>query len=106
MASSAELTRRSVKWREGYGDWDAHQDRGAIAPRCIRFIGMKDRSHDEVMAEIFRTDPLYVAALLREVQRDGCEAELKIFFRQLSRAFSRETARLAPFPIEDATDKS
>ncbi|KWS18232.1 MULTISPECIES: hypothetical protein [Pseudomonas syringae group] len=67
---------------------------------------MKDRSHDEVLAEIFRTDPRYVAALLREVQRDGCEAELKIFLRQLNRAFSRETADLALLPIENAINKS
>lgn len=46
------------------------------------------------------------AALLREVQQDGCEAELQILLRQLSRAFNLETARLAPLPIEDAIDKS
>lgn len=67
---------------------------------------MKDRSHDEVLAQIFRAEPLYVAALLREVQRGGCEAELKIFLRQLNLAFGRETARLARLPIEDATNKS
>ena len=67
---------------------------------------MKDRSHDEVLAEIFRTDPRYVAALLRDVKRDGCEAELKIFLRQMNRAFSRETADLALLPIKDAINKS
>ncbi|WP_460159110.1 hypothetical protein [Pseudomonas sp. S1_H07] len=67
---------------------------------------MKDRSHDEVLAEIFRTDPRYVAALLREVQRDGCEGELKIFLRQLNRAFSQETAHFALLPIEDSINKS
>ena len=67
---------------------------------------MKDRLHDEVLAEIFRTDPLYGVALLREVQRDGCEAELKILLRQLIRAFSLETSRLTPLPLDDATDKS
>ncbi len=67
---------------------------------------MKDRLHDEVLAEIFRTDPLYGAALLREVQRDGSEAELNILSRQLIRAFSLETSRLARLPLDDATDKS
>lgn len=67
---------------------------------------MKDRSHDEVLAEIFRREPLYVAALLREVQRDGCKAELGIFLRQLNRAFSRETAHSARLPIQDAINKS
>ena len=67
---------------------------------------MKDRLHDEVLAEIFRTDPLYGAALLREVQRDGCEAELRILLRQLIRAFGQETARLVPLPLDGATGKS
>lgn len=35
LASSAELTRRPVKWRESYGDGDAHHDRGAIVSRYI-----------------------------------------------------------------------
>ncbi|GFM82193.1 hypothetical protein PSCICN_28850 [Pseudomonas cichorii] len=66
---------------------------------------MKDRSHDEVLAEIFRTEPLYVAALLREVQQGDCEAELKILLRQLSRAFSRGTAHLERLPIKDVIIK-
>lgn len=66
---------------------------------------MKDRPHDEVLTEIFRADTFYGAALLREVQQDGCEAELQILLRQLSRAFSLETARLAPLPIDGAIDK-
>lgn len=57
---------------------------------------MRDRRHDEVLAEIFRTDPLYAAALLHEVQRDGCEAELEVLLRQLALAFRRDGAELPP----------
>lgn len=32
---------------------------------------MKDRSHDETMAERFQIDPSYAAELLAEVVRDG-----------------------------------
>lgn len=107
LASSAELTRWSIEWLESCGDGECSSGRrGYCSSIHNRLTEMKDRSHDEVLAEIFRTDPRYVAALLREVQRDGCEAELKIFLRQLNRAFSRETADLALLPIENAINKS
>lgn len=49
---------------------------------------MKDRSHDETMAELFRADPAYAVELLAEVV-GGCDAEeLAILERQLSAAFS------------------
>lgn len=54
---------------------------------------MRDRRHDEALAEIFRTDPLYAAALLHEVERDGCEAELVVLLRQLELAFRRDGAQ-------------
>lgn len=45
---------------------------------------MKDRSHDEAMAELFRADPAYAAELLAELVRDGDAEELVILGRQLS----------------------
>ena len=45
---------------------------------------MKDRSHDEAMAELFRADPAYAAQLLAELVRDGDAEELVILWRQLS----------------------
>ncbi|MBC2680035.1 hypothetical protein SAMN05216593_103267 [Pseudomonas asturiensis] len=45
---------------------------------------MKDRSHDEAMAELFRADPAYAAELLAELVRDGDAEELVILWRQLS----------------------
>lgn len=49
---------------------------------------MKDRSHDEAMAELFQADPPYAAALMVEVVRDGDADELAILERQLSAAFA------------------
>ena len=46
---------------------------------------MKDRSHDEVMAELFLADPRYAEILLAEVRQDGDVAELAILLRQLDR---------------------
>ncbi|MEE4343510.1 hypothetical protein V2J66_17990 [Pseudomonas alliivorans] len=48
---------------------------------------MKDRSHDETMAELFRIDASYAAELLTEVIRDGDADELAVLKRQLSAAF-------------------
>lgn len=49
---------------------------------------MKDRSHDEAMAELFEADPFYAAELLAEIVRDGSADELAILERQLSVAFA------------------
>lgn len=49
---------------------------------------MRDRSHDEAMAELFQTDPSYAAELLAEVCRDGDADELAVLKRQLSVAFA------------------
>ncbi|WP_167335529.1 hypothetical protein [Pseudomonas rhizosphaerae] len=53
---------------------------------------MKDRSHSEVMAELFRADPSYAAKLQAEVARDGNADEMATLNRQLLAAIStRET---------------
>ncbi|EGH04959.1 hypothetical protein PSYAE_23973 [Pseudomonas amygdali pv. aesculi str. 0893_23] len=49
---------------------------------------MKDRSHDEAMAELFQAGPSYAAELLAEVARDGDVDKLAILERQLSAAFA------------------
>ncbi|MEE5045551.1 addiction module antidote protein [Pseudomonas alliivorans] len=49
---------------------------------------MKDRSHDEVMAEVLRADPLYVRTLLNEVLRGGDTDELAILLRQIQQSDS------------------
>lgn len=51
-----------------------------------RITTMKDRSHDEAMADYFRANPAYAEALFSEVCRDGDHAERAILTRQLQRA--------------------
>lgn len=45
---------------------------------------MRDRSHDQAVAEFLRADPAYAAELLAEVVCDGDSDELAILERQLS----------------------
>lgn len=45
---------------------------------------MKDRCHDEAMAELFQADPTYATELLTEVCADGGADELYVLIRQLS----------------------
>ncbi|HEM7839725.1 TPA: transcriptional regulator [Burkholderia multivorans] len=47
---------------------------------------MKDRDHEEAMAELFRSDPELAAAVLSAVELDGDHAELAIIRRQLGKA--------------------
>lgn len=56
---------------------------------------MKDRSHDEAMAKLFRADPAYAAELLEEVFRDGDAEELAVLGRQLSAVVARVEANPA-----------
>jgi DNA-binding phage protein len=49
---------------------------------------MKDRSHDEVMAEVLRADPFYAKTLLNEVLRGGDSDELAILLRQIQQSDS------------------
>lgn len=48
---------------------------------------MKDRSHDEVMAAVFREDPAYAVELLNSILEDGDQGELLIALRQMTKAF-------------------
>ncbi|MCQ9423893.1 hypothetical protein NRB16_10190 [Pseudomonas sp. LJDD11] len=42
-----------------------------------------DRTHDQVMAELLRADPVYARALFGEVLRGGDSEELAILVRQI-----------------------
>lgn len=53
---------------------------------------MKDRSHDEAMAELFQAGPSYADELLTEVARDGDVDELAILELHLSAAFAMREA--------------
>lgn len=48
---------------------------------------MRDRSHDEAMAETFRKDPAYAAKFLNAILEDGDQVELLIALRQMTKAF-------------------
>ncbi|HEX7388830.1 MAG TPA: addiction module antidote protein [Acidiphilium sp.] len=48
---------------------------------------MKDRSHDEAMAELFREDPATAAATLDAIFADGDQGELLVTLRQMAKAF-------------------
>jgi probable addiction module antidote protein len=48
---------------------------------------MRDRNHDEAMAEEFKQDPAYTLELLNEILMDGEQGELLIALRQMAKAF-------------------
>ena len=48
---------------------------------------MKDRAHDESMAEFFREDPAFATQYLNDVLEEGDQADLLIALRQMTRAF-------------------
>jgi len=48
---------------------------------------MRDRSHDEAMAEMYRADPEYAVQLLNSILEDGDQGELLVVLRQLAGAF-------------------
>ena len=48
---------------------------------------MKDRTHDEGMAELFKQDPAYAVELLNAILEDGEQGELLIALRQMTKAF-------------------
>ena len=61
---------------------------------------MKDRAHDEAMAELFRDDPGYAVQMLNSILEDGDQSELLITLRQMTKAFGgvqmvAETANLS-----------
>lgn len=48
---------------------------------------MRDRPHEEAMAELFQQDPAYALELLNSILENGEQAELLIVLRQMTRAF-------------------
>lgn len=48
---------------------------------------MKDRTHDDAMAEMYREDPAYAVQLLNGILEDGDQSELLIALRQMTKAF-------------------
>lgn len=48
---------------------------------------MRDRQHDEAMAEVLRDDPAYAVEFLNSILEDGEQGELLIALRQMTKAF-------------------
>ncbi len=48
---------------------------------------MKDRTHDEAMADVYREDPAYALELLNSILEDGDQSELLMALRQMTKAF-------------------
>lgn len=48
---------------------------------------MKDRAHDDAMAELFREDPAFAMQYLNDVLEEGDQADLLIALRQMAKAF-------------------
>lgn len=48
---------------------------------------MKDRPHDEAMAELYREDPAYAVQLLNSILEGGDQGELLVALRQMAKAF-------------------
>ena len=48
---------------------------------------MKDRPHDEAMAELLKDDPAYAVELLNSILEEGEQGELLIVLRQMAKAF-------------------
>nr|WP_218961604.1 hypothetical protein [Leptospirillum ferriphilum] len=48
---------------------------------------MKDRAHDEAMAELFLEDATFATRYLNEILEEGDQADLLIALRQMAKAF-------------------
>jgi probable addiction module antidote protein len=48
---------------------------------------MKDRAHDDAMAELFRDDPAFATQYLNTVLEEGEQADLLVALRQMAKAF-------------------
>jgi probable addiction module antidote protein len=48
---------------------------------------MKDKPHDEAMAELYQQDPAYAVEMLNSILEDGEQAELLVALRQMAKAF-------------------
>ncbi len=62
---------------------------------------MKDRSHDDAMAELFREDPAFATDYLNSVLEDGEQPDVLVALRQMTKAFGgvpaiAERAQLNP----------
>ena len=48
---------------------------------------MKDKLHDDAMADVYSNDPAYALELLNAILEDGDQSEFLIALRQMAKAF-------------------
>ena len=48
---------------------------------------MKNRAHDDAMAELYRKDPEFALQVINNIFEDGDQGELLIVLRQMTKAF-------------------
>ena len=48
---------------------------------------MRDRAHDDAMAEAYHEDPTFALEMLNSILNDGDQSELMIALRQMTKAF-------------------
>lgn len=53
---------------------------------------MKDRAHDDAMAELFREDLAFATQYLNDVLNEGSQSDLLIALRQMAKAFGGVSA--------------
>lgn len=63
---------------------------------------MKDRLHDDVMAQVFREDPDYAVEILNAILGQGDQDELLIALRQMIKAFSPPTTSAEVAELNEA----
>jgi probable addiction module antidote protein len=62
---------------------------------------IRDRSHDDDMAEMYRDDPAFALEILNSILEEGDQGELMVTLRQMAKAFGgvqtvAEQAQLNP----------
>ena len=57
---------------------------------------MKSRSHDEAMAELYRSDPALALAVVNDILTDGDREELAVVLRQFAGTTLSAPAKSSP----------
>lgn len=63
---------------------------------------MKDRPHDDVVAQVFRENPAYAVEILNTILEQGDQDELLIALRQMIKAFTPSTTSAEVAELNDA----
>ena len=76
----------------------------AVKDRTMKASAMKDRAHDDAMAELFGEDPDFAARYLNDILAEGDPRDLLIALRQMAQAFGGVPATSNFLPLGAATD--